>query len=1138
MAQLLLFSVMIHNPPSSSDFSAFDVIDTYWDDSTSAIVVKKNNSVFAGSPGAHFGELDTNYYLSGATSFEGEYAVAGYSFCSGDDLKWFRMLLFYPFYPYAQLRTTADSPVCATGGGAVCDIAWVGAPVITHATNLTDGGTVTVEATSSNGTVKYGLNGLQSYAAMSNTTGVLTGMIPGTWTIFAKDANDCTTQKQVTVLYKPAVAEHYRFTWDAVPIGGNTMTQRVRIYEREYPGSLVEINAGAPSPFHIHKPKAGELNNKLTPVHPTGAMLSLASEEDYQFLPLFTQDNKRYRAVYEVDDGGGFEEVWQGFFEPNIYREDFVAAPYYTEFQISDNVRHLEKIDFADDNGNPMYGNLKLIKVIAHVMKKTGLELSIRSGINIFETNHDTDPEDDPLDQTYIDVSCYRDGTDPFSCWQVLESILKPFGARIVQSDNQWLIEEIDRAHEGYDYRIFDVDGDYESNGTADVVMNIKAPSETDRVALINSDHSMEIVPAYGKISLSRKFNYIGSIVAGGFEKEDLLAPESEIEIKAQGVFKSEEGFNGWTLRQPSGVSGVSFGRVIVGRRGDTERLAISGEEDLTRSVGAFYYSADSWTGNLRNAYIESASKPYQYGPNDELKIRFEHSTSSKTEYPFMVLRFMVKIGSDYLQHDSDWDTTEHIFRAYPSINNSLQTFELLVPTPETDEIVDTTIQFRIYFYASEFYDYGLPPAADDNQDPSSGTSGLSDLRGLVTATINYDYRLDSRYHKTTGSVTNYGRIFYELRDSAAADDPDNGIVRPNDFNATTNPWIWWEIGSTLENNPVGNRRGVDRKFYVDDITIDALPNGQPPPTEDTISLEVSKHVTETLEVDLYNFDVPDVTNAKNMYNNYFKLSDGTPTETWSRSGISESLPLTHILLKVIGGNHSAPTFRLTGSFINEFERIGTKNYLKLTKAGSNLSLSNTEFTSDLSGWSQAGTGEAFTWNSGAAQVVLSGAEDSQKIYQSVTNSGGYIAITGELTIASTGDREDIFYAVFYRGADIIHAEKLNTFSGSTSGTYAINHIAFAPGDIDRVGFFFKHVTGTGDRTYAVTEFSPDGSDIEEMYQITDYQSDEKNRTAILELMQQSKTYISLAGIDTGGTNQGGSTSGRAHSSGHSSGYN
>src|SRR5690606_22543056 len=127
------------------------------------------------------------------------------------------------------------------------------------------------------------------------------------------------------------------------------------------------------------------------------------------------------------------------------------------------------------------------------ILKKTGLSLKIRSGINIFETSHSTDPEDDPLDQTYIDVTCYRDKDEPFTCWQVLEAILEPFQARLYQCDNQWMIEEIDRATEPYNYRIFTADGDYESNGSFDGVIEVKSPTEQDRVALANRSEERRV---------------------------------------------------------------------------------------------------------------------------------------------------------------------------------------------------------------------------------------------------------------------------------------------------------------------------------------------------------------------------------------------------------------------------------------------------------------------------------------------------------------------------------------------------------------------------------------------------------------------------------------------------------------------
>jgi hypothetical protein len=1125
-----------------------DELIIMWDDVADNFSITKNGSAFT-TAGTLLGILDTNYtIIIGVSSTEGGYAIAGYSFCDSTTLNWFRMVTTYPVYPFFELQTTANSPVCATGGtGAVCDIKFSGPPTITHSTDKSTGGSITATATSSNGATRYSLGKYTNYADMTNTSGTFTSLPPGDWTLTAKDTNDCTAILNFKILFKPAEAEHYRFSWHTQPLGqGTTYDARLRIYEREYVGDLVEIDKGDESPFRLFKPRiSGHLDDKLFPIHPSSATLSLIAQQDYQFLPLFTQDDKKYRCVYEINTSGTWEEVWQGFITPSVYREDFISTPYSVEIQITDNVRTLEKEKFTDDDDNLLNGSMKLIKVIHHIMKRTGLNLKIRSGVNIFETNHTTTATSDPLDQTYIDVACYREGTEPFTCWEVLEAILRPFGARIVLSDNQWLIEEIDRAYEGYAYRVFDTSGNYESNSTYDPVIDVKGSAYLDRAAMVDEDQSMEVIPAHGKIEVKSKLNYIGSIVSGGFEKEDLLSPGSEVFKIGQGIFTSEEGFRDWTLRQPSGVSGVSFGRIVVSNRGDSSRTGLkTTKEDLTKSVGAFYYTPGlgdvlGWSGNLRDAYLESSVKPYEYGPGDELKFYFEYSTPARPEYEFMVLRVVLKVGSNYLQQDLTWGAAESIYRSYPAVSNSLQKFELSVPVPTTTVLVDSTVQVRIYFYAKDFYDYGTPSIT---ADPADGVAGL---KTLVTTGINYDYRVDIRQEDTINGVTNAFRAFRELRIAAAAEVLPFGAIQAGDYNATTNPRIWWPIKGIIENTNINNRtRGADLKFYIDNVSLDALINGQPPPEEDVINLTISKYINENLEVELYNFDVPDIVNAKNMYNNYFRLSNGTPTALWKRSGIDESLPIQSILLKVLGANHSAPTFRITGTFVNEFQRIGFKNYLKITKHGSSLSAVNTEFTSDLSSWEQSVLGETFTWtadNSGSAEVTLTGAgTDSKKLYQAISHKGGYVRFTVNLKALPTAGntREDVLHAIFYNGTKIIHTEKMVIFAGLTSDTtYDFTYTAFAPGEVTHIGFYIKNVSGSGTCEFQVTQFKPEGTDIEEIYQIADYASNEIANEYTFELMQMSKSFISLAGIDTGGNNQSGGTTGREHSSAYSSAY-
>lgn len=1144
MAQYQLAAIIILDPVDVA-FAANDVLRIYWDDVTEEIVVTLNGASFT-TEGTLLGQPPSqteagNYQvMEGVTSIENGDFISAYSFCETTTLVWFSMVSAFPQYPFFGRQTTPDSPVCDVGGGAVCDIHWVGDAQITHATNQTEGGSVLVTAESSNGVVRYGLRSSDNYSDYSNTSGSITSLPPGEWTIYAIDPNNCRIQKKVKILYKPVGIEHYRATWMGLQTGsGSPWRERLRIYEREYVGTLVELTHAGPQPFHKNKPKQGELNDKLFPVHPTNGTLVLTGLYDNQFIQLATQDNKKFLVVHEIDTNldGTYEPIWQGFITPSVWAAAFLPGiPNLIEIPISDNVKTLEKEPFTDSAGNPLTGDMKLIKIISLIMQKTGLTLKIRSGINIFEANHtiESDGSSDPLDQTYVDVTCYRKDGEPFMCWDVLVAILRPFGARIYQEDNQWIIEEIDRSVAAYDYRVFTTDGVYESNSTFDPLMDIKNPSESNRAALIARDHSQEIIPAYGKIDVISQFNYIGSIVSGGFEKTDLLSPNSEEFNPSQGIYTSEEGFRDWTLRL-NGTTGVSFGRVVVGEnQAQVSRRGIQGA-DANRSVGAFFYDDEAWSGNLRNAYVESAVKNYQYGPGDLLKLEFEYSTPAKPEYEFMVLRFVLKVGTNYLQPNLEWGATEAIFRAYPSISNSLQKFELTVPVPDTTVIVDSNIQLRIYFYASAFYDHGIPTKTADVED---GTDGLASLDTVVTDGIDYDYRVDLRREITT-IITNYvERGFWELapNENDAADSPANGIIHVGDYDNPTNKRIWRRIKGMNATNDETNtrRRGVDVKFYIDNVALDALINGQPPPLEETISLEISKYVNETLEVPLYNFDCPDITNAKNMYNNHFKLSNGEPTSAWTRTGISESLKLQQILLKVLGGNHSAPTTRLTGSFINEFARIGFNKYLRITEVGADLTMSNTLFDTDINSWTGDNTGEAFAWsseNSGSAAVTLLGAEDSEKLYQDVVHEGGQIQVSVNIYIdpASDNDREDQLWLLFYKDGNIIQTEKLLTFVTPTSADqFQFSYKTFLAADVDRIGFYIRRVTGTGECTYYIAEFTPEGADVEKIFQISDLQYDVRRKSGFFELMQISKAYTTLAGIDQGGTGQTGSETGNS----------
>src|SRR5690606_25941853 len=147
-------------------------------------------------------------------------------------------------------------------------------------------GSITASASSSNGTVKYGLTDFD-YVLEGQTSGTFTGLGVGQYTVYAKDANGCTTQVTVIIIYQPQTQEHYRLNYRVLGTGeGTPWQERISIYEQEYVGSIVELDYGDTIPFELLKPKpeGGEVDDPFIPLHPTSGSIFITAEENYLFL--------------------------------------------------------------------------------------------------------------------------------------------------------------------------------------------------------------------------------------------------------------------------------------------------------------------------------------------------------------------------------------------------------------------------------------------------------------------------------------------------------------------------------------------------------------------------------------------------------------------------------------------------------------------------------------------------------------------------------------------------------------------------------------------------------------------------------------------------------------------------------------
>jgi len=165
-----------------------------------------------------------------------------------------------------------------------------------------------------------------------------------------------------------------------------------------------------------------------------------------------------------------------------------------------------------------MTGLRSVLTLVALILKKLDLNLNIISAVNRFALGMSIADTDDPLAQTYINTDAFVDENgNPFKCDVVLESLLKPFGCFVQQDSGKWIIADTDSQTQDYTYREFSPSGVYISNGT--IVrpdIDIVSPSHVfglpDGAMLANSDQTLDIVPAYGEISITHTLKPVRSI--------------------------------------------------------------------------------------------------------------------------------------------------------------------------------------------------------------------------------------------------------------------------------------------------------------------------------------------------------------------------------------------------------------------------------------------------------------------------------------------------------------------------------------------------------------------------------------------------------------------------------------------------
>lgn len=218
-------------------------------------------------------------------------------------------------------------------------------------------------------------------------------------------------------------------------------------------------NPPAPAPVEIRGAQnpcvINYTNDYLyNPVWGSGAELSLLSTSDRMFLGLYTDNMMKYQVrVYKtvwITPSYSVEmPVWFGYLDSENYSEDFShISNYPVDITANDGFNLLSRMYYMNTATNPserFVGIRTQWNGILNILRKLNLPWEyIYVGISTTPLDSTLNPYQTIFHYTFMNNdNWYNEDDEPETCRTVLENILKPYGAFIIQKDGNIYITDI-----------------------------------------------------------------------------------------------------------------------------------------------------------------------------------------------------------------------------------------------------------------------------------------------------------------------------------------------------------------------------------------------------------------------------------------------------------------------------------------------------------------------------------------------------------------------------------------------------------------------------------------------------------------------------------------------------------------------
>lgn len=335
--------------------------------------------------------------------------------------------------PYAEFTTLPNSVNC----GYVpppCDLTFKATPNITDetATGANDG---TLQAFASSGfkIISYNLNSTSGGANYSSNNGMFTQLPPGTYTLTAYDANNCSTSTAVQVHAYDVNATHLKYKFEFEDINGDYLNRvefhnmKLNYNSTEYPKAISE---GDTKPL-VYK-QALQSEDKTEVFAPSSITVNLLAGDVFTVEEFALADERTWFVKWYQGEILRF----QGWLLPDEVKDEYDDAPYTVSFVATDGLLSLKGADFNGTGILQQFGVTRFNTILKACLNQLGYDYGNYSIIKSLYHNGEMIW---PNVGIWWDIFYDEDGT-PDDAYTALQRLLNAFKLVILQHNGHFVL--------------------------------------------------------------------------------------------------------------------------------------------------------------------------------------------------------------------------------------------------------------------------------------------------------------------------------------------------------------------------------------------------------------------------------------------------------------------------------------------------------------------------------------------------------------------------------------------------------------------------------------------------------------------------------------------------------------------------